>query len=618
MIWRLIRTQLRGHLANLLFMLLIAGIVSSTPYAFSFLGKWLVDEALQVTDSPKFETRESEPTAISPDQLRLEWKAKTTEEKIRLLLIFLVASLVIHIVTTGLSMLSAYLNTRVIQRTTYNLRSEVREKIAGLDEGLFRREQVGQLMTRIMDDTSGLPGNLTNLVVNSFTQVAMLGLGAYLLFSLNAKLAPIALMALPFYGLICAIFLPRIKRNAADLRTRGAAFNGFVVERLSNVETIKNYAQEDREVRQFGSILDENMDLQGSQQRLTLGFGTLTGLIRSVGTIAVLAFGFMNIKSGRMQLGETMAFYQITSQLFVPIGALVGMTTVAQTLQILGKRVFDILDLPARLPKGCDGDAPLGLEGDVVFEDVSLRYEEGGPLEVTNVNLELPVGKTTCIVGAIGSGKATLLTLLSRLHDPTEGVITIGGVDIKQAPLRQLRLTIGNVFREPVIFTGTIADNISYGAPESTQADVEEITRLVDLHEFVEQQSEGYETILGHNGISLSEAELLKLSIARALLTNPTILTIDDTYASVSEDVERQLQTAISNRFSGRTIIVTASRLSICEDADKVVVMRNGQVEETGTHQELLARPSVYRRMYMRQMGIEKIDELVGPDEMKG
>ena len=262
MVWRLIRTQLKGHLPSLAIMLLIAAVVSSAPYAFSFLGKWLVDEALQVTGPPKSETAEGAAAENDPGQTKIEWKAKTVEQKLRLLTFFLLASITVHVLTTGLSVLSAYFNARTAQRITYNLRTEVQSKIAGLDEGLFRREQVGQLMTRILDDTAGLPGNLTNLVVNFGTQIVMLGLGAYLLFRLNANLAPIALLALPFYGLACGIFLPRIKRNSEDLRTRGAAFNGFVVERLSNVETIKNYAQEDREVQRFGNTLDENMGLQ--------------------------------------------------------------------------------------------------------------------------------------------------------------------------------------------------------------------------------------------------------------------------------------------------------------------------------------------------------------------
>ena len=606
LVGRLIRAELKGHYWFLIIVFGITAVISAAPYGFSFLGKWLVDDALQVTGPPKQITSgEADSSVDTPASV---WQEKSQEEKLHLLGLFFAISMGIHVVVTGLSALSEYLKSKASQEMTYGLRARMHAKVQGMERGLFQREQVGQLMTRVMDDTGGIPGNLINLVVNFCTQVVMLGLGAYLLFRLNAKMAPIALLALPFYAIACVAFLPRIRKNAEELRVRGAAFNGFVVERLSNVLTIKNYAQEDREVSQFSKILDDNMRLQRSQQKLNLGFGSVTTLITSFGTLAVLTIGFLNIQSGRMQLGETLAFYQITAQLFVPISALVGMTTVSQTLQVIGKRVYDILDAHATLADDSDTVPMPALRGSIAFEDVSLRYEEGGPLAVRDINLSAPAGSTICIVGPTGSGKSTLLTLLARLYDPTEGVIRIDGIDIRELPLADLRLAVANVFRQPVLFSGTILENLTYAAPDVTRTDVEAVAQQVGLNSFIHEQPQGYQTLVGRGGITLETEELVRLSIARALLTKPTILTIDDTYSLVGEETEEALHGALQAALPSRTILITASRLSICKHADLVVVMRAGGIEEAGTHEELLAKPGVYRRMYMRQMGLEEVD----------
>ncbi len=610
-VWRLIRTQLKQRIGYLIIVFLIVAAISASPYAFSFLGKWLVDEALQVTGPPKAKvSSDSSETAKSDGDagVSIEWKARTTDEKLRLLKIFFIVSISIHLVVTGLSALSEQIKSRMNNRMVYDLRTSVHEKIESMDMGFFAREQVGQFMTRIMDDAGGIPANLTQLAINFCTQIAMLILGATLLFRLNSRMALFALAALPFYAVICFIFLPKIRRNAEELRVRGAAFNGFVVERLSNVATIKNYAQEDRELNAFGTTLDDNMKLNRSQQNLNLGFGTLTTIVTSLGTLAALFFGFLNIRAGRMQLGQVMAFYQVTAQLFVPISALVGLTTVAQTLQVLGFRVFSVLDTPATMEDAPDATQVPSFKGDIEFQDVSLRYEEDGPFAVEDVNLSIPEGTSVCIVGPTGCGKSTLLILLSRLYDPTEGVISLDGADIQRIPIKDLRHAVAHVLHETQIFTGTIAENISYGAPDASPMEIQHAASVVGLHDFIQSQDKGYETQMGRGGITLNPDQLVKLSMARALVMKPSVLTVDDTYSAIEEDVEKQIRKAVRESLAEKTILIATSRLSICEDADLVVVMREGKAVQVGKHEELLAAPGLYRRMYMRQMGLDQLE----------
>jgi ATP-binding cassette subfamily B protein len=586
----------------------IAALIAATPYAFTFLGKWLVDEALQVTGAPKPKTEavasQDKDKAVEVGGLSVSWKAKTTEEKLRLLGLFLAASLALHLLTSGLGAFSELLNSRTVQQLTYDLRSKVHEKLAGADMAFFSHEQVGQLMTRIMDDAGAIPGNLTNLIINTCTQIMMLGLGVFLLVRLNPKMALVAVAALPFYAVTCLIFLPRLKRNTEDIRLGSAAMNGYLVERLSSVETIKNYAQEDREVERFGEHVDRQIGLGRRQNRLNLLFGTFTTLITGFATLSVLAIGFLNLKSQKMQFGEVMAFYQVTAQLFVPISALVGMTTVAQTLHVLAERVFGVLDAPTSVAEAEQLVAADGIRGRISFDGVSLQYQEGGPFAVQELQLEIPAGKTVCIVGPTGCGKSTLLALLTRLYDPTVGTIRLDGTDIRRFPLRQYRRAVGNVLHDAQVFTGTVSENIAYGLRDTDSAEVEAVARIVEFHEFVTSLPKGYGTLLGRGGVALEKEEIIKLNLARALITRPAILTVDDTFAALEDAVEQRLLEATRRTLREETVLIATSRLGVCAQADWVVVMRKGRIVETGTHEELLAQAGLYRRMYMRQMGL--------------
>lgn len=616
-VWRLIRTQLGPYKGALFTRFLIAAAIAATPYGFSFLGKWLVDEALQVTGPPKVVGRNEERGAGSEERPasteaaarpKIEWKAKTQEEKLRLLGIFFVVSMTIHVLITAFSGLSEYLNSRTANELVYKLRTAVHDKLERFDLAVFSREQVGQLMTRVLDDAGAIPGNLTALVINFFTQIAMLILGLTLLFRLDGTMALFALASLPFYAVSCIIFLPRIRDNTEDIRVRAAELNGFLVERLSNIATVKNYAQEERELTNFGQQLDHNIGLARRQHRLNLAFGTLTTIITAFGTLAVLAYGFLNLKAGKMQLGEVMAFYQVTAQLFVPIAALVGLTTTVQALEVLGVRVYSVLDTPATLVDAPDAADPEKLHGEIVFDHVSLRYEEGGPFAVQDVNLTIPAGKTVCIVGPTGCGKSTLLALLNRLYDPSEGVIKLDGIELRRIRIRRLRHEVGNVLHDCQVFSGTIAENLCYGEPKATPQEMEAAARAVELHDFIQGQPKGYQTRLGRGGITLDTEHLVKLALARALVTDPAVMTVDDTYSGIEEEVEERIRLAVRAALVSKTILIATSRLSICEDADLVVVMQQGEVAQVGTHTELLAVPGLYRRMYMRQMGMAQLD----------
>ncbi len=628
LIWRLIVQYLRPFKFQLLIMFLIAAVVSSTPYAFSFMGKWLVDEALQVTGPPaaaqanttepaeipetkeqtdrgnaaKTETTEIQP-AESSDGWSVEWRAKTTGDKLRLLIIFLVITLGMHLLMTALSAVSELIKTRVVHRIVHRMRSRLQRKVISMDMAVFSREQAGQLMTRVLDDSGAIPGNLTNFVINIVTQIVMLILGTVLLLRLNPFMTMIALVMLPFYAVICIIFLPRIAENTMALRDRTATLNGFIMERLSNIVTIKNYVKENSEAEVFGQELEKNLAVSRRQHRLNMMFNTSTTLITGLSTIGVLGVGFWNIRAGRMMLGEVLAFHQVTAQLFVPIAALAGLGNVSQNLKVFAVRIFSILDTPCEIVSPPDAVDPEHVEGDLVFENVSLSYSEDAPAAIYDVNLHLPAGVTACIVGPTGCGKSTLLMVLSRLYDPTEGVIKLDGQDIRRYPITRLRAAIAHELHTGLVFTGTFTDNIAYGLSDTPLDKVRDVARAVGLAEFIESLDHGYNTLIGRGGVELNEEQIARLGLARALILGPAVLTIDDTYAAVDETLEKELRDSVRKWHTDRTIIIATSRLKVCEDADVVVVMSEGKIVQCGTHRELVKLPGLYRRMYMRQTG---------------
>ena len=602
LVWRVVREHLPRHWKGLLARFVIASAVASTPYAFSMLGRWLVDDALQVTGRPKAATAEQDATKTKPPS----WVPKTADEKIQLLIVFFVISAGVHVVITAASGGSELLNSRVNEELALDLRSAVSSKLAGMEMGLFTREQVGQLMTRTMDDTAAIPGNLTNLAVNLLTHVGMLVLGLVLLLRLNATMTLVVLGALPFYALSCMVFLPRLRKAALEQRERWSAMGGYAIERLTNIATVKNYAQEHREMAEFDGWVDSNLAIGRRQHRLNLYFGTLTTIITGVGTIVVLWMGFLGIQSGQMQLGEVLAFYQVAAQLFVPISALVGLTTVVQAIQVHAQRVYDILDMPERIRNAPDAvDLPEAVRGEIEFRNVSLQYTEGGPFAVQGVDLKIGASQTVCIVGPTGCGKSTLLALVTRLYDPTDGEILLDGIPLRKFRLRRFRRAIGNILNDCDVFSGTIAENLRFGAPDATQEDLERAARLVGLDEFIRSLPKGYETPVGRQGTSLSEEHLVRFAVARALVTGPAILTIDDTFSAIEPDAEEQLRAALRSALAQRTVLIATSRLSICEDADWVVVMQRGGVVDQGTHEDLMSRPGIYRRMHMRQAGLD-------------
>ena len=584
-LWRLTKMLLVPKRWIIIVVILTTLIISAVPYGFSFFGKWLVDEALQVSGVPTHQ-------------------AKSEAEKLHLLLVFFLVSIGVHVVSTGMGGGTELLKSKAIHEMIFTLRSRVHEKLENADLGQFLTEQPGQHMTRLLDDTGNIPGNVVNLWVNIITQLGMLVLGLVLLLKLNPLLAIVTLAALPFFAVTSALLLPKLKNVVTDIRTYWSTLIGHVVERLSSIETVKNYVQEAREVAEFSNLVERSLNLNRKNNRLNLLLGSISGLITAFATLAVLVIGILNIRSGNMQLGAVLAFYAVTAQLFVPIGTLVGMFVILQTVSIYGERVFSVLDSPVHIRDMETPVVPDRIAGNIEFRNASLQYQEGGPFAISDLSFAIPTGTSAAIVGPTGCGKSTVISLLTRLYEVTQGEIFIDEINIKSLPVQLLRQSVGNILYDTPVFSGTIAENISLASPSVKQPAIEEAAKRSGLHEYIIELDSGYATRLGGGGIQLETVELIKLGIARLLATDPPIITVDDTFAGVNEETEQYLQSALRKAISGKTFLMATSRITAAKTCNLIIVLQKGRLVQIGTHDELLAIPGLYRRMYMRQVGL--------------
>lgn len=576
------------HWGKLLVAFLLTAAVNQAPYGFSMLGKWLVDDVLQVGGKNKVEQPQQE-------------NAIPLDEKFQGLWVFLAISLGLRLGTASLGGMAGYLTSSAGQRVLFRLRSSVQEKMSNLPLSYFDRYSTGQLMVRVMDDANGAQNNTVNLPVNVGTQGVTLVVGIVLLWQLNPTMTLMALGVLPFYAAGTALFMKPLRKNTEEMRNANSELQSLIEEKLTFVPTIQYYAQEASESTRFYNRLQENLRIGFQQNALNTGLSVVLMIISGLGATWVLLYGFWQLEAGMMKLGEVLAVYQMTALLFGPITALTNVNVQLQTTQIILARIYEVLDMRSELEDAPDAtDAP-ELKGEIAFENVTLRYLEGGPVALNNVSFHLPGGKTVALLGPSGCGKTAVVNLLSRFYDPTEGRILIDGIDSKKMKVHSLREQIGMASQEARVFSGTVAQNIAFGEADIERSVIEHVAQVAGVHNAIMALPKGYDTKIGKGGEALPLDVIQRLAIARALLGYPAIFIFDDSVSALSEEAEELLFEDVEKAFEKQTLVIVTNRVRTAENADLILVMRDGQIVEKGTHQDLVSEKGVYWRMYLHQ-----------------
>jgi ATP-binding cassette, subfamily B, multidrug efflux pump len=423
-----------------------------------------------------------------------------------------------------------------------------------------------------------------------------------ILFSTNARLALVAVPILPL-ALGLFLFFGTISQPLfAVVQARLSALNTILQENLAGIKVVKAFTREQDEQRKFVQAANSLMSQQIYVSRLFTLLFPLTFLLSNFGQAATLYFGGRMIVGGTLTIGQWQEFSLYLIYLLFPIAQFGFIITQLGQASASAGRIFEILDAENEIQDKPEAVTLPPIEGNVVFEDVTFRYFGSGEPVLKNVSLEARPGQTIALLGATGSGKTTIINLLPRFYDPSEGRITMDGYDLRDVSLESLRSQIGIVLQETTLFAGTIGENIAFGKQNATQAEIEEAARAAAAHDFIMSFPDGYNTAVGERGATLSGGQKQRIAIARALLLTPRVLILDDSTSSVDLQTELHIQEALDNLMQRCTSFVIAQRISTVMNADQILVLEGGQIAARGTHEELLETSEIYAEIYSSQL----------------
>jgi len=500
-----------------------------------------------------------------------------------------------------------YLTEYVAQRTVYDIRNRLFDHIQRLSFSYHDEAETGQLISRSTTDVDALRAFLGNGLIHLVTNVLVFAGILPICLHMNWRLALVALSAMPF--LVAAVFKysGRMRPLYTALQDQHGKMTTTIQQNLLGIRVVKTFAREEHEIGKFARETRELLERRLATSRVAALYSPMMDFIAAVGTTFILWYGGMQVVHHHLKLGEFVAFNMYLTMLIWPVRIMGMVVDIIQNAVASADRVFEILDThPETHLK--DGKIELtSCTGRVELRSVSFSYGDGSRA-LSDVSLEVRPGEMVALVGATGSGKSTIINLLPRFYDVTEGAILIDGVDIRQYRLESLRRQIGIVSQEPFLFGDTARENIAYARPDAPLEEVIEAAKAANIHDFIVSLPEGYETRIGERGVNLSGGQKQRVAIARALLMNPPILILDDSTSSVDTETEALIQKALVSLTESRTTFVIAQRLSTVKRADKIVVLDKGRIVECGRHEELLAKNGAYAEIYRLQFGVQEGD----------
>ncbi|MBR6643005.1 MAG: ABC transporter ATP-binding protein [Lachnospiraceae bacterium] len=510
-----------------------------------------------------------------------------------------------YIIVLVLGFLFNFLNTWILQLTgqtiIYNIRQEVFEHVHKLSMRFFDITPVGKIVTRVTNDVEALNEMYTQILVRLIKNIAKIAGLMIVMFALNAKLALLALCLMPLIVVLTIVFKSISKTTYRIVRTKITSLNTYLSEHLSGMKVIQIFAKEKEKDMEFK---DRARDLFHASYREMLVFAIFRPLMYILSIVAlciILGVGSDIVLEGVITAGTLYIFSDYIRSFFEPIQELAEQFSTLQSAMASAEKIFTILD-EEPLVKNPEQPVELGkVKGRIVFENVWFAYQDEDWI-LKDVSFTIEPGQRVAFVGATGAGKSSILNLIGRYYDIQKGRITIDGVDIKEMSTDELRRAIGQVQQDVFMFTGDIRSNIRLKNENITEEDIREAARYVNADGFIEQLEQGYDEQVTERGATLSAGQRQLISFARTLAYDPAILVMDEATANIDTETEQLIQEALEKLMLNRTTIMVAHRLSTIQHADKIMVMHKGRIRETGTHQELLARNGIYKKLYELQL----------------
>ena len=515
------------------------------------------------------------------------------------LLMLVLIMLATKVTTLLLQIFQGVFTAQMVVDVVRDMKKDVFGNMAKLSIGFYKSRQTGSLMTRVMSDADRITGFFVdvapNVLIHVFTMTAMI----VVMFGMNWQMTLLTLVVLPFLVGVSIYLRPKIWIMYGRRHRAERSVNSTVNDNLTGARVVKSFGQEEREVTRFSK---SNTSLRDAEIAITYRqnyFNVVYGAAQSISTIAVWVLGVYFLfkgDEGSMNLGTLLTFVGYVGQMQGPMSFFANVHNWWADSMNSAQRIFEIIDATPQVQESFEPVCLDEVKGNISLKNVTFGYDVNRQV-LKNITVDIPAGAMFGIVGRSGAGKTTLVNLISRMYDTNEGSITIDGVDVKDLSFEQLRKNVAMVSQDTYIFMGTVAENIAYGDEKAGIKDIMRAAKLAGAHEFIMRMPDGYDTLIGSSGRTLSGGEKQRISIARAILSNPKILILDEATASVDTQTERVIQKSINYLIQGRTTISIAHRLSTLKDASYLVVIDNGEITERGTHEELKALKGTYYKL---------------------
>jgi ATP-binding cassette subfamily B protein len=493
----------------------------------------------------------------------------------------------------------------------YDIRKSAFKKLQRLSFSYYDKTPVGWIMARLTSDVARIGDTLAWGIVDFIWGIAIMGSIVIYMFILNVRLALITLSVVPILAVLSIYFQKKILFEYRKVRRINSQITGAFNEGIMGAKTSKILNIEDKNIDEFKGLTKSMFSSSVRAAILSSIYMPLVMTLGSIGTALALNFGGRSVMLNTISFGTLAAFISYSIQFFDPVRELARVMAEFISAQTAAERVISLIDTEVEIKDFGELSQIKKINGDIEFKDVSFSYKAGEDV-LDNFNLKVKAGQSIALVGETGSGKSTIVNLLCRFYEPTRGTIYIDGMDYKSIPLSKLHSSLGYVLQTPHLFSGTIRENIQYGNLQASFEEIVEAAKLANAHEFIMSLEKGYDTEVGEGGSKLSVGQRQLISIARAIVANPSIFILDEATSSVDTETEHMIQQAISKVLKGRTSFIIAHRLSTIKSADRILVIKDGKIIEDGSHRELIKKRGYYYRLYTNQYILEQEKKIFG------